>query len=418
MLFLLVVLVFSSGCISLEKDSDGDGLSDSREKELGSNPFQKDTDKDNLDDSEELSLGSLIDEKDTDGDGLIDGNEVYTYGTNPLKKDTSGDGISDDLAIKHDLDPTHNYYKNFSMALIQVQEKHRDYIAKSAVPELNSSEKRQLDGLNKLNKSNREILLEKKIVFSKLDWDKDGFLNNNDNMPLSPNDVDNDGILDGFYNKNMNDEFDEEDLVGERGDREGEGGLEEAEIGQRDLFVEIDYMETKNHSNRPRTQAIDRVKDYFSSLPINGPNTSKGIKLHVEIDEELSHENLTYWGDVFSGYYSKNFSEKRRDVFHYAVFVHNLTSVGRDNNVSGLGRYRGKVMAIASHSFLQNEELIQSFQAQLFGHELLHNLGIRHNDDRNSLMRLWDRKGEYIDSEIESIEKELEKKEYCQLPTT
>ncbi len=54
-------------------DTDGDGLYDTYEKTLGTNP----------------------EKKDTDGDGLDDYFEVYTLETDPLKTDSDGNGISD-----------------------------------------------------------------------------------------------------------------------------------------------------------------------------------------------------------------------------------------------------------------------------------------------------------------------------------
>lgn len=73
------------------KDTDGDGLADVLEKEIGTD-YQK---------------------ADTDGDGLPDGNEYYTLGTNPSKMDTDGNGMSDDKE-DYDKDKLSNYeeYKN------------------------------------------------------------------------------------------------------------------------------------------------------------------------------------------------------------------------------------------------------------------------------------------------------------------
>ena len=57
------------------KDSDNDGLSDEREKILGTDPMNADT----------------------DGDGVLDGREVDELGTDPLNPDTDGDGIIDSI---------------------------------------------------------------------------------------------------------------------------------------------------------------------------------------------------------------------------------------------------------------------------------------------------------------------------------
>lgn len=58
-------------------DSDGDGLSDAQEAELGTDPT----------------------DPDSDADGLPDGDEVNIYGTNPLAGDSDGDGIADIDAV-------------------------------------------------------------------------------------------------------------------------------------------------------------------------------------------------------------------------------------------------------------------------------------------------------------------------------
>lgn len=83
-----------------EQDSDGDGLTDEQERELGTNPFNPDTDGDRLNDGDEVRLRTNPLNPDTDNDRLIDGEEVR-IGTDPLNPDTDGDGIIDGL----DLDP-------------------------------------------------------------------------------------------------------------------------------------------------------------------------------------------------------------------------------------------------------------------------------------------------------------------------
>jgi YD repeat-containing protein len=64
-------------------DNDGDGLTNSQETVLGTNPY----------------------DSDSDDDGLSDGDEVNVYNTNPLNWDTDGDGLPDGWEIDNDLDP-------------------------------------------------------------------------------------------------------------------------------------------------------------------------------------------------------------------------------------------------------------------------------------------------------------------------
>ncbi|MCP4809496.1 MAG: hypothetical protein GY913_02685 [Proteobacteria bacterium] len=61
----------------VEKDSDGDGLSDAAEADFGSDPNNVDTDGDGLDDFEEEAHGSDPNSADSDGDGYEDAWEVY-----------------------------------------------------------------------------------------------------------------------------------------------------------------------------------------------------------------------------------------------------------------------------------------------------------------------------------------------------
>lgn len=75
-------------------DSDGDGVDDHVEEEIGTDPTLPDTDGDGLDDGEELDLGTDPLDPDTDGDGLEDGDEV-DLGLDPLDPDSDDDGFED-----------------------------------------------------------------------------------------------------------------------------------------------------------------------------------------------------------------------------------------------------------------------------------------------------------------------------------
>jgi hypothetical protein len=93
-------------------DTDGDGLNDKYELDIGTNPLLFDTDHDGLNDRLEQVYGTNATDPDTDGDGLSDFTEisgwiaVFNHGgslftlhvtSNPLMVDTDGDGLADNL---------------------------------------------------------------------------------------------------------------------------------------------------------------------------------------------------------------------------------------------------------------------------------------------------------------------------------
>jgi uncharacterized membrane protein/type II secretory pathway pseudopilin PulG len=87
-----------------EEDTDGDGLTDTQEVELGTDPENPDSDGDGLLDGDEVQRGSDPTNPDTDGDGIPDGDEVQR-GTDPSNPDTDEDGVSDGEEIQRGTDP-------------------------------------------------------------------------------------------------------------------------------------------------------------------------------------------------------------------------------------------------------------------------------------------------------------------------
>jgi hypothetical protein len=91
-------------------DTDGDRVTDGAECALGSDPANAaskpappapgtDSDADGLSNTFEAAIGTNPNAKDTDGDGLQDGWEYKGHGSNPLVVDTDGDGVTDGCEV-------------------------------------------------------------------------------------------------------------------------------------------------------------------------------------------------------------------------------------------------------------------------------------------------------------------------------
>ena len=93
--------------LSYNEDGDDDGLSNSAEIELGTNPFDVDSDKDYIFDGWEVLYGlnpmdPLDARLDPDQDGALN-REEFWFGSDPLLPDTDGDGIKDGFEIGYKL---------------------------------------------------------------------------------------------------------------------------------------------------------------------------------------------------------------------------------------------------------------------------------------------------------------------------
>lgn len=85
-----------------DSDPDGDGLSNSEEKELGTDPNNPDSDGDGLRDGDEVNTYKTNPlNEDSDDDDLSDRLEIVNHKTNALKLDTDEDGLADGVEVNH-----------------------------------------------------------------------------------------------------------------------------------------------------------------------------------------------------------------------------------------------------------------------------------------------------------------------------
>ena len=163
-----------------DNDSDGDGLTDAEEADLGTDPNNPDSDWDALSDGEEVADGSDPLDDDTDDDGVTDGEDA-----DPLDphSDSDGDGVAD-IDDAFPLDPTES------------SDNDGDGIGDNADPDDDN------DGLS----DDDEAILGTDPLDA--DTDDDGVADGDDAFPTDPTewtDSDGDGVGDnGDLNDNSN----------------------------------------------------------------------------------------------------------------------------------------------------------------------------------------------------------------------
>lgn len=182
-----------------------------------------------------------------------------------------------------------------------------------------------------------------------------------------------------------------------------------ADPNHKDVFIEVDYMED-GHTHQPNATAIQNIVDAFNNAPVDNPDLTTGIHLHVDYGagapltwgtagtwgamsqaESLTHQ--TNLGTCTGSNYSwsgldtikqDHFTAGRAAVFHYNIWAHNLcTSYGGTSGISRNGSVFGSGASdfIVSLGSWTGSVGTVNEQAGTFMHELGHNLGLRHGGE-------------------------------------
>jgi hypothetical protein len=173
-----------------------------------------------------------------------------------------------------------------------------------------------------------------------------------------------------------------------------------ADPNHRDIFIEIDYM---GH-HIPPAAAIDPVVAKFNAFELVNPNGSNGVRLHYIIDDDVPHRDCidvfsdivpdpvmdsfdeykqNFFGTADERASNPNFYEAKRDVYHYAMFIH--TRCGNQQS-SGAAEWPGNDFEVSLGYDGWGNEDPQSghdtgsdvYKGATFMHELGHNLALRH----------------------------------------
>jgi len=183
-----------------------------------------------------------------------------------------------------------------------------------------------------------------------------------------------------------------------------------ADPNHKDIFIQADYMTNQatcippgclfGHTHQPTLAAVARVTQAFANAPVNNPDGTTGVRLHVDCGPNCIMNPLTSqtWGAMsqahalthqdtlgttpfnydwtaFDAIKRVNFSFARQQVFHYVVFAHNL---GGLDGTSGISRGITASDFIVSLGSWANQIGTSMQQAGTLMHELGHNLALLH----------------------------------------
>ena len=159
-----------------------------------------------------------------------------------------------------------------------------------------------------------------------------------------------------------------------------------ADPHRADLFVELDYMP----GLLPSTAELDRIRQGFADLPVNNPDGTTGVTIHLDAGSargaayDLGGGNEIPYKQNLSGVdevrtLRQQYSDANRaNVFHYAVFG---DSYGNSSS-SGQAWINGlELLVTVGPRYWGNAS--SDTRVGTFIHELGHNLGLTHGGADN-----------------------------------
>ena len=168
-----------------------------------------------------------------------------------------------------------------------------------------------------------------------------------------------------------------------------------ARTGQRDVFIEIDYMDSTDPGVIPQREALDRVKTVFAG---------RGYKVHFDVgslyhpgdgiseaDHDLGNASakvpfaqgieLGAAGDKanFFAYKAAHMDIRRRNIFYYGLFAYSRNADGSAGS-SGVAEINGNdfIVSLGNWGLVNGSNRQINYQASTLMHEWGHNLGLQH----------------------------------------
>lgn len=171
-----------------------------------------------------------------------------------------------------------------------------------------------------------------------------------------------------------------------------------ARIGQKDIFIHIDYMDSTDPGVIPRKEALQKVVNVFEN---------HSIKIHFDVGDLFGDTTLDFNLDGRSHkvpfakgitlgiapnkanlyeYKNKYMPIAKRQIFYYVVMGYSQNEDGSSGS-SGLAEINGNDFIVTLGNWGLNTttqedlQLLINWQAATIMHEFGHNLGLRHGGD-------------------------------------
>jgi len=176
-----------------------------------------------------------------------------------------------------------------------------------------------------------------------------------------------------------------------------------ARVGVKDIFIEVDYMESDDAGITPHRAALQKVVNSFAA---------NGFSVHFDVGdlyhgaEGISHDDFDLGGGNQVTYYAQTTFEslvdspsildhkiansdlRRKPIFHYLLMANSQNADGSGGS-SGIAEINGNDLIVSIGNWGLNlsddinTNMTINFQASTIMHELGHNLSLRHGGFEN-----------------------------------
>jgi len=359
------------------EDSDGDGVKDGKELSLDIDPTYKDSDWDGVKDGKELSLDIDPTNEDSDGDGAKDGKEVHVLKTDPANPNPNLQHPVLGVILQHQDSFADQFYQYYlSDQISKNEDKFFQYyinlpsLSSKSVSVINNNflsdgdiSKEDLYYMKILSESSEEWFDYRTDNNLPIDADKDGIMIYDDSQPFSPNNQDKDPLLDGWYNADMDSEFDEDEIHGES--TLDSASKEEADI----IFYYFSMKNPDKNPQKPTDKTFQKVQNIFRNAPIENLNGKSGYNITWINGGKIEYRSTTSRSDV-RGLVDRVPKSYQR-ITTISVFVFNGIDYG-DGTVGGVAFYPGNTKGAGSGV------LVAGTSGETVVHEFTHTHSVSH----------------------------------------